>query len=47
MNIVIVVILIVIERAVMASWGWLYGEQVKESQMRVTSSLPSQRSKTD
>jgi len=29
----------------MASWGWLYGEQVKEFQMWVTSSLPSQHNK--
>ena len=27
------------------SWGWLYGEQVKEIQMWVTSSLPSQHNK--
>jgi len=27
--------------------GWLYGEQVKEYQMWVTSSLPSQHNKAD
>jgi len=33
------------ETGVKASWGWLYGEQVKEIQMWVTSSLPSQHNK--
>jgi hypothetical protein len=35
------------ETGVKASWGWLYGEQVKEIQMWITSSLPSQHNKAD
>jgi hypothetical protein len=35
------------ETGVKAFWGWLYGEQVKEIQMCVTSSLPSQHNKID